>query len=134
MASARIQHTDAHVAETDVLGSDGLVDATGEDNTPRTELGKKLSTLDVLGEEDGGHAVGLVVGVGGDLLEAEVGNGSLDLVRSRLVGREPFLDALGNNLGKGGVEGADELGRGSSKVRGLLSLVVLHDCSARNAC
>lgn len=127
VASATIQHTDAHVAEADILGRDGLVDATGEHDAPGSELGEELGALDGLREIDGGHAVGLVVGVGGDLLEAERSDARLDLIRSRLVGRESFLDALGDDLGKGGMEGANELGRGSGEVGGLLGLVVLHD-------
>ena len=122
-----VKHADAHVAEPDVLGNNLLVNATSEHDTTLGELRQEISALDVLRKVDGGHAVGLVVRVGRNLLESEVGNGLLDLVRTSLVAGKPLGEGLGQDLSKGSVKGPDELGRGGGEVRGLLGLIVDHD-------
>lgn len=115
------------MAEADVLGRNGLVQATGEDDTALKKTGKELGGDLTLGEIDGSHAVGLVGRVRGKLLEAELGDATLDLLRDGLVACKALGEGAGEDLAQRLVEGVDELGRGSGKVRGLLGLVVLHD-------
>ena len=91
------------MSKPNILGDNLLVDATGKHDALLGEDGQEVGALDALGEVDGRHAVGLLVGVGGDLLEAEVGDGLLDLVGACLVGGEPLRDGLGQDLLEGGV-------------------------------
>lgn len=97
------------MAEADVLGDDLLVDAAGEHDALLGEDGQQVGTLDAVGEVDGGHAVSLLVRVGGNLLQAEVGDGLLDLVGPDLVPGEPLSQGPGQDLGQRGVQRVDEL-------------------------
>lgn len=123
----RVSDRHAHVAETDVLGSDLLVQAAGEDDTPADELGQNLRRGQTLGQPNGGHAVGGVLGLCGDLLETELGDGVLHLLAGLLVHSEAVFQRDAEDLGERGVKGVDELGRGCGEVGGLLGFVVLHD-------
>ena len=115
------------MSEPYILGCDFLVDTTSPNDTGLGQFRQQVGRLDRLGQIDGRHAVGLVLRLGGDLLEAEVGHGLLDAVRGLAVRGEALRKGLGQDLGEGSVEGVDKLGRGRGEVGGLLGLVVLHD-------
>lgn len=115
------------MAESDVLAANLLVKTTGEDDALVQELGQNIGDADAIGEEDGGHGVSLVLGLGGNDLEAEVSDGLLDLVGNLDVALEHLGHGARQDLADGGVQGVDELWRRGGEVRGLLGLVVLHD-------
>lgn len=115
------------MAESDVLGRDLLVQTTGEDHAALSQARQDVRRSHALGQADRGHGVRLVLGLGGQLGQAQLSNGSLDLVGDLGVDREALGQRLRGDLGQCGVEGADELGRGGREVRGLVGLVVLHD-------
>ncbi|KAI6768724.1 hypothetical protein HG531_010913 [Fusarium graminearum] len=152
VVSARIQlwkyNADTHVTESDVLGGNGLVNATSKDDTLTSQLGQNIGGANTLGQVDGSHGVSLVFGLGGNNLEAEVGDGLLDLVGDLNVALESLRQGLGEDLGQTGVKGVDELRRGSgeehtsltgspvlhgSKVGGDRSLAVLKSGSNSSA-
>lgn len=110
------------------------MNATSKDDTLTSQLGQNIGGANTLGQVDGSHGVSLVFGLGGNNLEAEVGDGLLDLVGDLNVALESLRQGLGEDLGQTGVKGVDELRRGSGEVRGLLGLIVLHNCEtlARN--
>ena len=81
VATVRIRDTDTHVTEPDVLGSNLLVQASREDGATLEDAREDIGGRQTLGQIDGGHAVGLVLGLVGELTQAQVGNGGLDAVR-----------------------------------------------------
>ena len=115
------------MAKADVLGSDLLVQTAGEDDVPARQLGQNFRRSETLGQPDGRHTVCLVLRLCGNLLEAQLGDGLLDLLAGFLVQPETLLQRPAQDLGERGVQGVDELGRRGGEVRGLLGLVVLHD-------
>ena len=121
-----VSDTDTHVAETDVLGGDILVQTSCKDDTALQQTGQDIGRSQTLGEVDSSHAMGLRIRAGSDLLETEVGNGGLDLVGDLSVLSEAAGDICGD-LGEGGVQGVDELGGRGGEVGGLVVLVVHHD-------
>lgn len=120
-------NADTHVAEPDVLGGNLLVDAAGKDDVLLAQARQDLRDLDRLRQVDGGHAVRLVLGVRGDLLEAQLGDGGLDLVGRLLVLGEPLGQGHGEDLVEGRVQGVHELGGRRREVGRLLGFVVSHD-------
>lgn len=122
-----VRHADTHVSEPHVLARNLLVQTTSEDDTLLHKGRQDIRGRDALGQHDSRHAVGLVLGLGSDLLEAELGNSLLDALRGLLVRVIIVLDGAGQNLRERRVQGADELGRGGREIRRLLGLVVLHD-------
>lgn len=127
MATASIRDADTHVAKPDVLGSNFLVQTSGEDGATLEDTGEDVGRRETLGQVDGGHTVSLVLRLVGELTQAQLGNGGLDAVRNLGVGGKALRKWPGGDLGEGGVESVDELGSGRRKVRGLEVLVVLHD-------
>lgn len=115
------------MAETDVLGSDFLVQAGCKDDATLEQTGEDVGRDEAVGEIHGGHAVGLVLGLGGELGETEVLDGGLDAVRDLGVDGEALGHGTGGDLGQAGVQGVDELGGRGGEVGGLEVLVVLHD-------
>lgn len=113
--------------EAHILGGNLLVQAAGEDDALLQQAGQELRGDGRLGQVDCRHAVRGVGGAGGELLEAELGDTRLDLLADGLVAREALREGAGEDLGEGGVEGVDELGRGGGEVRGFVGFVVLHD-------
>jgi hypothetical protein len=120
---------DTHVADTEVLSGNFLVDTTGQGDALLQQGWEEVSVDDALWQVDGSHAVSRVVSGDGDGLEAEVGNGVLDLVGGGLVVGNSLLDRLvrGCELGEGLVEGIDVLDGWGGKVGWLAGLVGLHD-------
>lgn len=68
----------------------------------------------------------MVFGLGGQLLEAEGGDGGFDALRGGAVGGEAGGEGDGGDLREGGVEGVDELGGGGGEVGSFFGFVVLH--------
>lgn len=122
-----VGNRDTHVAETDVLGGNLLVQTGCEDDATLQQTGEHIRGQETIGQVDGGHTVGLVLGLGSELGQAQFRDGSLDAVRGLGVDGETLGQRAGGDLGEGGVEGVDELGGRGSEVRGLEALVVLHD-------
>jgi hypothetical protein len=83
-----VSNADTHVAKADVLGSNLLVQTASKDNTTLHELGQNIRRSQTLGKVDGSHPVGLVLGLRGQLLETEVSDGLLDLLRCFAVSSE----------------------------------------------
>lgn len=75
-----VSDTDTHVTEADVLGGNLLVQTSCKDDTTLKQTGQDIGGSQTLGKVDGSHAMCLRIRAGSDLLETEVGNGSLDLV------------------------------------------------------
>lgn len=71
--------------------------------------------------------MGLVLGLGGELGQAQLSNRGLDLIGGLGVQIEALGERAGGDLREGGVEGVNELGGGGGEVGGLEVLVVLHD-------
>lgn len=127
VVAAGVSDADAHVAEADVLGRDLLVQAGRENHAALQQERQDVRRGQALGQADRGHGVRLVLGLCGQLGQAQLGDGGLDAVGDLGVDGEALRQRLGGDLGQGGVEGADELGRRRREVRGLAGLVVLHD-------
>ncbi len=116
------------MADTHILACDLAMQTGGKHDALLHQSRQQVGGFDVLGEVEGRHAVGLVLGLGGKLREAEVGDGAFDSVRGGAVGGEAVRERAGEDLGEGGVEGVDELGGGGGEVGGLFGFVVLHYC------
>ena len=128
VTAARVDSSDAHVADTEVGRGDVLVEATGNNNVMLSELGEDGSSH-ALGVLDGRHAVGGNVAREGNEAGTELLELVLEVVRDLLVKREALLErdgALGDFL-ESSVEGVDELDGGSGKVHGAALLVGAHD-------
>ena len=80
MGKLSTYHANTHVAEADILGCDLLVDTASEDDAALGQLRENVGGLDRLGEVHGRHGMCLVLRAEGDLLQAQVGHGLLDLV------------------------------------------------------
>ena len=115
------------MTEADVLGGALLVQTGCEDDPALEQTGQDVGGGEALGQPDGGHGVGLVLGLGGELLEAEALDGGLDAGGGLGVDGEALGHGAGGDLAEGGVEGVDELGGRGGEVGGLEALVVLHD-------
>lgn len=122
-----VGNRDTHVAETDVLGGNLLVQTGCEDDATLQQTREHIGGQETIGQVDGGHAMGLVLRLRSELGQAQFGDGSLDAVRGLGVDGETLGQRAGGDLGECGVKGVDELGRRGSEVRGLEALVVLHD-------
>lgn len=127
MVAVGVSHTDTHVAETDVLGGNLLVQTGCEDDTALQQKRQDISGQEALGQVDGSHAVSLVLRLRSKLRQTQLGDGGLDAVRGLGVGGEALRQRARGDLGQGGMESVDELSGGGSEVRGLEVLVVLHD-------
>lgn len=86
-----ICHADTHVSASDVLGSDLLVQSAGEDDALLQQGRQDIRRCDALGQVDSSHTVCLIFGLGGKLLQTEVGNSLLDLLRCSLVVSEALV-------------------------------------------
>ena len=122
-----VSNRDTHVAETDVLGGNLLVQTGCEDDATLQQTGEHIRGQETVRQVDGGHAVGLVLWLSSELGQAQFRDSSLDAVRGLGVDGETLGQRAGGDLGESGVEGVDELGRRGGEVRGLEVLVVLHD-------
>ena len=98
-----------------------------EDDATLAQRGEDVRRRHALGELDRRHGVRLVLGLGGQLRESELGNGGLDPVGRGGVGCEALGEGTGCDLREGGVQRAHELRGWGCEVRGLARLVVLHD-------
>ena len=123
----RISDTDTHVSKADILGGNLLVQTAGENDAAFHEFGEDVRGSEALGQVNSRHAVCLVFGLGGELLEAHVCDCFLDLLGGFVVGGEAIGEGFGGDLREGGVEGVDELGGWSGEIGWLLGFVVLHD-------
>jgi hypothetical protein len=90
--SLRVRDADTHVSESNVLGCDLLVQSTGEDDALLQQVGENVRRRNAFWQIDGGHAIGLVFRLACELLEAEVGNGLLDLLGRSLVVGEALVE------------------------------------------
>ena len=115
------------MSETDVRRRNLLVQAAREDDAALAQSREDVRRRHALGQLDGRHGVGLVLGLGGQLGQAKLGNGGLDAVGRSGVGGEALGEGTGGDLRERSVQGAHELGCGRGEVRGLAGLVVLHD-------
>lgn len=114
--------------DTHILAGNLAMHTRCKDDAFLHESGQQIGGFDVLRQIEGCHAVGLVLGFGGELREAEVGDGLLDFVRGGAVGGKAVRERTGEDLREGGVQGVDELGRGRGEVGGFFSFVILHYC------
>ena len=121
-----VSDTDTHVTETNVLGGNRLVQASCKDDTTLQQTGQDIGRGQTLGQVHGGHAVGLRLRARSDLLQTELGNGSLDLVRDLGMLGEAAGD-IGGDLREGSVQGVNKLGGRSGEVGRLVVFVVHHD-------
>jgi len=80
-----VRDRDTHVSKADIPGSDLLVQSTGEDDATLHKLGQDLWWSQALGQPDGGHAVGLVLGAHWQDRETHVADGLLDFLRGGTV-------------------------------------------------
>lgn len=115
------------MSNSDVLGSNLLVQATSEDDTLAQQNWEDLWNSNTLWQVDGGHAVGLICWVGSDLLQTKRCNSILNLPGRSLVGGKSLAQWTGEDLGEGGVESVDELWRWGGEVRWFQCLIRLHD-------
>lgn len=122
-----IRHADAHVSEADVLGGNLLVQTRCKDDAALQQTRQDVRRSQTLGQPDGRHGVSLVLGLGSDLLQTELGDSSLDAVGGLGVDGVALRHGAGGDLGEGGVQGVDELGGRGGEVGGLEVLIVLHD-------
>lgn len=124
----RVRDTDAHMSDTHILAGNLAMQTGCKDDPFLHESGQQIGGFDVLGQIEGRHTVGLVLGFGGELREAEVGDSLLDFVRGGAVGGEAVGERAREDLREGGVQGVDELGGGRGEVGGFFGFIVLHDC------
>jgi hypothetical protein len=85
-------YADTHVSKSNILGRDLLVQSTSEDDTLLQQVGENIRRRDAFGQIDGSHAVGLVLRLACELLEAEVSNGFLNLLGRGLVVGEALVE------------------------------------------
>lgn len=104
------------MSKANVLGGNLLVETTGEDDALLHQAGQDLGRLQVIGQIYGRHAIGLVLGLRGQLLQTHVRHGLLDLLTDFLVDAETVFERTGQDLGQRRVQGVDELWGRSGKV------------------
>lgn len=114
------------MTKPDIPGGDLLVQASCENDTTLQQTRQNIGGSQTLGEIHGGHTMSLVLGTRGELLETELCNRSLDLIRDIGMLSEAFGDIV-SELAKSSVQGVNELGRRGCEVGGLVVLVILHD-------
>lgn len=115
------------MSEADVLGGNLLVQTRCKDDAALQQTRQDIRRSQTLRQPDGRHGVGLVLGLGSDLLQTEISDSSLDAVGGLGVDGVALRHGTGSDLGKSGVQSMDELGGRGGEVRGLEVLVVLHD-------
>lgn len=101
VAARRVRDRDAHVADTEVLGRNVLVQAAGNDDVALRELGDDVGGGDALRVADRAHAVRGDVAVQGHEAAAELLELVLDVLRDLPVLGETLLErelALGDLL------------------------------------
>lgn len=115
------------MTEADILGSDFLVQAGCEDHATLEKAREDVRWDQALRQIHGSHAVGLVLRLGSELLQTQLGDSGLDAVRHLSVYGEALGHGARGDLGQAGVQGVDELRGRGGEVGGLEVLVVLHD-------
>lgn len=88
MVAVGVSDTDTHVAETDVLGGNLLVQTRCEDDAALQQQRQHIGGQETLGQVDGSHAVSLVLRLRSKLRQTQLGNGGLDAVRGLGVSGE----------------------------------------------
>lgn len=83
------------MAKSNVLGSNLFVQSSGEDDALLQKVRQEYRSCDILWEIDGSHTVCLFGRVGSHLLEAKIGYGLLDFLRSCSVCIETLRQRLG---------------------------------------
>ena len=102
--------------------------ASSENDTLFEQMRQNFRGLDIVGEIDGSHAVGLISSIRGKLFETVRGYGGFDVLGYLAVAGEAGRKGLGEDLSEGGVESVYELGRWGGKVRGFFRFIVAHYC------
>jgi len=123
----RIGNTNTHMTESDILSSNLLVQTSCEDNAALQQTGEDIWGSQTLRQVHGSHTVSLGIRVRGELLETELGDSSLNLIRGLGVNGETLGHGTRGDLAEGGVQSVNELGGWGSEVAGLVVFVVLHD-------